>query len=97
MERNTLLIVDDNEINREMLKFIFEEQFEIMEAADGDAAIKMIEENSDSIVLVFLDIIMPAKSGLDVLKYMVDKKYMDYIPVIIITGEATADTEEKAY
>lgn len=97
MERNTLLIVDDNEINREMLKFIFEEQFEIVEAADGDAAIKMIEENSDSIVLVFLDIIMPAKSGLDVLKYMVDKKYMDYIPVIIITGEATADTEEKAY
>lgn len=38
MERNTLLIVDDVDINREMLKFIFEEQFEILEAEDGDMA-----------------------------------------------------------
>ena len=42
MERNTLLIVDDIDINREMLKFIFEEQFEILEAEDGDMAIQII-------------------------------------------------------
>lgn len=97
MERNTLLIVDDVEINREMLKCIFQEQFEILEAADGNAALQVLEENHDRIVLVFLDVIMPGKSGLDVLKYMVDKKYMDYIPVIIITGESSADTEAQAY
>lgn len=97
MERNILLIVDDVEINREMLKFIFEEQFEIMEAGDGDEAIAKIEEYNERIALIFLDIIMPGKSGLDVLGYMVEKKYMDCIPVIIITGEASEETEEKAY
>ncbi len=40
---------------------------------------------------------MPGKSGLDVLAFMTDKGYMDAIPVIMITGEATADTDEKAY
>lgn len=39
MERNTLLIVDDIDINREMLKFIFEEQFDILEAEDGDLSL----------------------------------------------------------
>ena len=67
MERNTLLIVDDVDINREMLKFIFEEQFEILEAEDGDGAIELLEEKGDQIVLMFLDVIMPGKSGLDVL------------------------------
>lgn len=97
MERNTLLIVDDVDINREMLKFIFEEQFEILEAENGDTAIQLLEENNDKIVLMFLDVIMPGKSGLDVLEYMVQKEYTDYIPVIIITGEASVDTELRAY
>ncbi len=97
MERNTLLIVDDIDINREMLKFIFEEQFDVLEAGDGDSAIQILEENNDQIVLMFLDVIMPGKSGLEVLKYMVEKDYINYIPVIIITGETSADTEAKAY
>lgn len=97
MDKNTLLIADDVEINREILKNIFEEQFEILEAGDGDEALQLIEENHERIVLVFLDLIMPGKTGLDVLKYMVEKQYMNSIPVIIITGEATADTDEKAY
>ena len=97
MERNTLLIVDDVDINREMLKFIFEEQFEILEAEDGDMAIQIIEEKNEQLALMFLDVIMPGKSGLDVLEYMVEKEYMEYIPVIIITGDASVDTELKAY
>lgn len=97
MERNTLLIVDDIDLNRAMLRFIFEEQFEVLEARNGDAAIQLLEEKGDQIVLMFLDVIMPGKSGLDVLEFMVEKNYMENIPVIIITGEASADTELKAY
>ena len=97
MERNTLLIVDDIDLNRAMLRFIFEEQFEVLEAGNGDAAIQLLEEKGDQIVLMFLDVIMPGKSGLDVLEFMVEKNYMENIPVIIITGEASADTELKAY
>lgn len=97
MERNIILIADDQEINRQILKVIFEEQYEMIEAADGDQAIDMIEAHRDEIVLIFLDLLMPGKSGLDVLAHMTDKGYMDVIPVIMITGESTADTDEKAY
>lgn len=97
MERNIILIADDQEINREILKVIFEEQYQILEAVDGEEAMRTIEENHEEIVLVFLDLLMPIKSGLDVLDFMTDKGYMDAIPVIMITGEATDDTDEKAY
>ena len=97
MERNSILIADDQEINREILKVIFEDQYEILEASDGTQAIDLIEAHRETIVLVFLDLLMPGKSGLDVLAFMTDKGYMDAIPVIMITGEATADTDEKAY
>lgn len=97
MERNIILIADDQEINREVLKVIFEEQYEILEASDGMQSIELIQEHCDEIVLVFLDLLMPGKSGLDVLAFMTDKGYMDVIPVIMITGESTADTDEKAY
>ncbi len=97
MEKDTLLIVDDIVINREMLKFIFAEQFRILEAEDGNQAVAMLERCQERIVMMFLDLVMPEKSGLDVLEYMRENGYMETIPVIVITGEATADAEERAY
>jgi len=97
MEKNTILIADDAEINREMLKLIFNEQYQILEASNGEETIQIIEENKDMIALIFLDLIMPIKTGLDVLGYMVDHDLSTKIPVIMITGEATAETDEKAY
>lgn len=97
MEKNMILIVDDAEINRKILKVIFEEQYQILEAADGEEAMALLDTNKDQIAVMFLDLIMPNKSGLDVLDYMKAKKYIKYIPVIMITGEATAESDEKAY
>lgn len=97
MERNIILIADDQEINREILKVIFEEQYQILEASDGNETIRLVEAHKQELVLVFLDLLMPGKSGLDVLEFMTDRGYMDSIPVIMITGESTADTDVKAY
>ena len=97
MERNTILIADDQEINREVLKVIFEEQYQIIEAADGEQAIEALEQYNQEIALLFLDLLMPNKSGMDVLELMTQKGYMDSIPVIMITGESTASSDEKAY
>lgn len=97
MERNMILIADDQEINREVLKVIFEEQYQILEAVDGEQAIEALEQYHQEIVLILLDLLMPNKSGMDVLELMTQKGYMDYIPVIMITGESTASTDEKAY
>jgi putative two-component system response regulator len=97
MSKNTLLIADDAEINRELLKNIFEEQYTILEAGDGEETINILEMQKGEIALIFLDLIMPNKSGIDVLEYMHEQGYSDRIPVILITGEATAESEEKAY
>lgn len=70
IEKNTILIADDAEINREMIKFIFDEQYHIIEAEDGEQAINIITEYSDKLCLLFLDLLMPKKSGLDVLSFM---------------------------
>jgi putative two-component system response regulator len=95
--KDTILIADDAELNREMIKFIFEEQYNILEASDGEMAVDMINNYNDKICLIFLDLLMPKKSGLDVLKFMNESGYIRSIPVIMITGESTDESDEKAY
>lgn len=96
-KRDTIIIADDAEINRGILRMIFEEQYNVLEAADGAEAIKLIEENHHQVAVLFLDLIMPNKNGLDVMKYMNLHGYMQRIPIVMITGEATAETDIKAY
>lgn len=93
----TILIVDDVEINRAMLAAFFEKQYEILEAVDGEEAIQIIDERRMEISLIFLDLIMPHKNGIDVLIYMRHAGLIEHIPVIMITGEATDETDMKAY
>lgn len=97
MDQKVILIADDAEINREMLKVIFSEQFYILEARDGQEAIDTIANNKDTLSVVFLDLVMPEKNGIDVLKYMASENLKNKIPVIMITGEATADSDAQAY
>ena len=97
MERNTLLIADDVMINRELLKDIFEGQYNILEASNGQEAIDILDEKKDEIVLLLLDLIMPEKNGLDVMVHMSLNGMMETIPVIMITGEATVESDIKAY
>ena len=97
MSRDKILIVDDAVVNRMMLKHIFSEQYITIEAGDGEEAISLIEQHKDELALIFLDLLMPKKNGLDVLEYMSEKEYIDEIPVIMITGEATAESDEKVY
>lgn len=97
MKRNCILIADDAKINRELLRTIFDEQYQILEAEDGDKTIEILDEKHDIISVVLLDFLMPGKTGLDVLEHMRHKNYLQTIPVIMITGESTAELDEKAY
>lgn len=92
-----ILIVDDAELNRDILGDIFEEQFEILKAEDGEKAIEIIDKYGADISIILLDLMMPKKSGLDVLAHMRYHNLLERIPVIMITGEATAESDLKAY
>ena len=97
-ERDTLLIVDDVMINRELLKDIFEEgEYKILEASNGEEAIELLDEHRDKIALLFLDLVMPKKNGLEVMHHMSLNNMIKTIPVIMITGEATVESDVKAY
>ena len=92
-----ILIVDDSEFNRAILKEILEETYEIIEADGGNEALHKIDEYGMKISLVLLDIIMPDKDGFDVLKYMKEERLISDIPVIIISSEDSANYIRRAY
>ena len=92
-----ILIVDDSEFNRAILKEILEETYEIIEADGGNEALHKIDEYGMEISLVLLDIIMPEKDGFEVLKYMEEERLISDIPVIIISSEDSANYIRRAY
>ena len=92
-----ILIVDDSEFNRAILKEILQETYEIIEADDGKEALLKINEYGMEISLVLLDIIMPEKDGFEVLKYMEEESLISDIPVIMISSEDSANYIRRAY
>lgn len=92
-----ILIVDNSEFNRAILKEILEETYEIIEADGGNEALHKIDEYGMKISLVLLDIIMPEKDGFEVLKYMEEERLISDIPVIIISSEDSANYIRRAY
>ena len=100
MDKRTLpqlLVVDDSEMNREILKEILGKEYRILEACDGEEALKMLEQYGTEISLVLLDIIMPKMDGFEVLAYMNRDKWIEDIPVIMISSEGSESYIRRAY
>lgn len=97
MERQQILIVDDEEVNRAILSGVYQDEYDILEASNGQEAITHIENADNNIVLILLDIVMPVLNGFGVLEYMREKELIDRIPVILITGESVMDSDDQAY
>lgn len=94
--RNTLLLADDMSSNRDFLHSLFEEDFQILEAENGEDTLKMIQDHRDKIAAVLLDIIMPVKDGYQVLAEMNENGYLDDIPVIVVTSDSNLKSEARA-
>lgn len=94
-DRKQLLIVDDTEIDRIILKSILCKDFEIWEASNGNAAFEYITTKANQLDGILLDIAMPHIDGFDVLRFMEDKG-ITHIPVFLVTAEPTRDNVEKA-
>lgn len=92
-----VLIVDDVELNRFILKGILCADFDVVEADSGKAALEILRKESSDISIVLLDIVMPEMNGFEVLETMKKLGYLNYLPVIIISTESTAQYVDKAY
>ena len=90
-----ILIVDDAQINRIILCELLRNQYQILEAEDGKKALEIMKEDK-MIDLVLLDIVMPNMDGYQVLEKMKEQRYLEYLPVIIISSEGNTTSMEKA-
>lgn len=92
-----ILIVDDSELNRELLAGMLGDEYEIYQVENGKKAIDILEENREQFKLVLLDINMPVMDGYEVLSIMKRRKWLDKLPVIVISAEISGESEKKAY
>lgn len=95
-EQDTILVVDDMEVNRVILCEIFKQDYRILEAEDGAQALELIQKEKDRLAIILLDIVMPNVNGFQVLE-TISETIMKKIPVILITGDPTTRPEEKGY
>lgn len=81
-KKNLILVVDDEEEIRLMLKeFLEKNGFAVMEAADGQQALKLAEENVPDLVIT--DLLLPKEHGIDVMQNIKDRFFL---PIIAISG-----------
>lgn len=95
--RNTILIIDDIEINRDILADIFRDDYEILEAENGKDGIKILSKHFNKIAVVFLDLVMPVMDGFEVLEVLHKKGLNAQVPIIMITGEESVEFEKRGY
>ena len=95
--RNTVLIVDDVEMNREILSEILEEKYEILQAENGTQALETVEKEQDRIAVILLDLVMPGLDGFGVLKELKAGGLMSKIPVLVISGDCSIESERICF
>ena len=87
----TVLVVDDQEINRDVLEAILEEQYEILFAENGREALEMIRAHQEELSVIMLDLMMPVMNGFEVLQKLREDEELQKIPVIVLTAEREAE------
>ena len=91
--KRLVLVADDEIINRELLGLTLAEDYEVIYAADGQETMDQVRRYHEDLSLVLLDLIMPRKSGLEVLQEMEADPVLMHIPVIVITADQSAEVE----
>lgn len=95
--RQTILIVDDSEMNRSILVDMLEGEYEMLEAGDGLQAVGLLQNHSAEIALMLLDIVMPNMDGFGVLEVMNRRHWIESVPVVMISAESNTSRIDQAY
>lgn len=92
-----MLIVDDVDMNRDILRVIFNKRYEILEAENGEEALAILQGCQGSIDIVLLDLMMTGLSGFDVLEKRKEMEFFQKIPVVVITSSGQMEDQIKAF
>ncbi|MCQ2108718.1 MAG: EAL domain-containing protein [Fibrobacter sp.] len=97
MVKKEILVVDDSEINRSMLRLMLEEEYDVIEAENGAEALALIEKEDHIFRLILLDLVMPVMDGFSFLQEFRKRNLQQQLPVIIISGDNSEESLNKAY
>ena len=95
--KRKLLIVEDEFINREILKNILLDDYEICEAEDGESALEILKSNKNNFSLILLDLFLPKLSGLELLNIIEGDGKLNNIPVIVLTSDKELEVQCLSY
>ncbi len=96
-DKMKILIADNTEVTREMIKNSFQGQFDLLEATDGEEAIEILKRHHESLIAVILDLFLPKQDGFAVMDYIKRNGLMHKIPVVLCTDEVTNDILKKSF
>ena len=91
--KRLILIADDEFINRELLRAVLEDSYELIFASDGKEALELMREYKDTLSLILLDLMMPVMSGIEMLKQAKADPSIAHIPVIVISADQDSEIE----
>lgn len=92
-----MLIVDDDAVNRMILRALFTPFYTVIEAEDGYAGMEQITRAGNRLCAVLLDVRMPGMDGIEVLRRMKALGLLEKIPVFLITADSREDVVKEAY
>ena len=91
--KRRILIVEDELINQELLRIMLSETYEILFAATGTEALKIIESEHQTLSLILLDLNLPDMKGMDILRQLKADPAAAKVPVIVMTSERESEVE----
>lgn len=96
-QRDTILIVDDMEINRVILSGLFQNEYHLLEAENGEQALLLLKQCHSNIAIVLMDVIMPVMDGYQVMREMGAGGFLTEVPVVVITADNSLESELRSF
>ena len=90
-----ILVVEDNEMNREILQDILCEEYEVIEAENGQQGLAVLEEQYQELSVILLDLQMPVMDGFEFMRRVQGDALLSTVPIIVMTADENTDTEER--
>lgn len=95
--QSTILIAEDEYINQQILKRILMDTYDLVFVSDGQEAIRVLDKEPEHFSAVILDLVMPKVNGFGVMAHIKELHSLQYLPILVSTGDITVETEEKCF